>query len=93
MSTAYTEAEIWTKIRALDIDIAALRDPDKPIHYKIGSKSVNQDKQLEWALEERKRWVAMLEDIAGTGFKLTMTPTDYEMTDLGEQIGEVDDGS
>ena len=85
MSTPYTSAEIWTKIRAIDIEIEDLRT--KPLNYRIGSKQVNRDEQYRYLIENRKMLMRDLENLTDRiGEKHVVT--DYEMDRFGVQLGD-----
>ena len=86
MSTPYTSSEIWTKIRALDTEIADLRT--RPLNYRIGSKWVDRDRQLELLLKERNMWQTQAAGIASDNVSEKHVVPDYEMDSTGVQQGE-----
>ena len=89
MSTPYTSAEIWTKIRALDTEIEGLRT--KPLNYRIGSKTVNRDAQLNFLLVNRDRLERQLTKLPSAVSEEPVV-TDYEMDRFGVQNGQTIDG-
>ena len=90
MAVAYTESEIWTKIRALDTEIATLRA--KPLNYKIGDKTVNRDVQLEMLLRERSMWKTDLEGVGSANVSIKTIIPDNEQDRYGNQCGDFIDG-
>ena len=91
MSTAYTSAELWTKIRAIDTEIEALRA--KPLNYRIGTKVVNRDAQLELLLRNRESLMESLAMAPDASVREIPSVPDYEMTRTGEQLGDELKGS
>ena len=89
MSTPYTSAELWAKVRTIDAEIEALRI--RPLNYRIGSKWVNRDEQFRWLIQNRK---ALLEHLQSMGLNVAEKHivVDYEMDEFGKQHGETIDG-
>lgn len=100
MSTAYTTAEIWTRIRAIDTELdklllsstsggPALRTP---LDYTLGEKKIDLSSRVKALQSEKQLLMSQLAASADAPVE-KWTPVDYEVNAHGEQLGDEIDGS
>lgn len=91
MSTPYTEAEIWTKIRTIVTELESVRT--KAPKYRIGEKEFDRGEQLK-SLERQLAMFEKMADKYGTSSGATQIATvpDYDMDRFGIQNGTALDG-
>ena len=91
MSTPYTEAEIWTKIRTIDTEMESVRT--KAPKYRIGEKEFDRGAQLKSLMEQRVFWAGQAKEYgSSSGATQIATVPDYDMDRFGIQYGTTLDG-
>jgi hypothetical protein len=91
----YTQDELITKVKAIDDEIerlilsTATGGPAQrtPLDYWIGEKKVNISGRVRLLQAQRKVYEKQLERVGG-GVSEKVTAADYDMNDLGEQLGD-----
>ena len=100
MAEDYTADELITRIKAIDTEIelhlmsTVSGGPAKrsPLDYRLGDKTVDITSRIKLLQSQRKVYTDELTMVAG-GTSEKVTPSDYEMNDLGEQLGDVIKGN
>lgn len=100
MATAYTESEVWTRIRAIDTELDKLLLSSTtggpslrtPLKYRLGEKDFDITSRVK-ALQEEKRLLIQQLKRSADGVGEDWTPVDNEIDDVGKQLGDVIDGS
>ena len=95
MADDYTSDELITRIKALDTEIeklilsTATGGPAgrTPLDYWIGEKKVNISGRVRLLQAQRKVYEKQLQAVGG-GTSEKVTVADYDMNDLGEQLGD-----
>ena len=95
MATEYTEDQLLTFIQDIDTELRKLLLSSQsggpslrlPLDYSLGEKRFNLTSRVEALLKLRKTYVDYLM-ATGAGINEIPIPPDYDMTDLGEQLGD-----